>query len=61
MTVSTDKARVAAYVPIELKEAAEELAKSQKRSLSNLIEILLDRAVRENTDCQVKSDRTKIE
>jgi len=47
MAVTTDKARVAAYVPNELKEAAEAMARSQKRSLSNLIELLLDKAVKE--------------
>ena len=52
MTVSTHKSRVGAYIPQELKEAAEAIAKSQKRSLSNLIEILLDKAVKENTDDQ---------
>ena len=39
--MSTIKARVGAYVPEDLKKEAEEIAKRQRRSLSNLIELLL--------------------
>ena len=47
MVMSTDKAKIAAYIPAKLKEDAEAMARSQKRSLSNLIELLLDKAVAE--------------
>ena len=45
MTVATDKRKISAYLEDSLKEDAEKLAKLQKRSLSNLIEILLQEAV----------------
>ena len=45
MTVATDKIRVSTYVDPFLKAQAEKLAKSQKRSFSNLLEVLLEQAV----------------
>ena len=47
MTVATDKIRVSTYVDSSLKAQAEKLAKSQKRSFSNLLEVLLEQAVAE--------------
>jgi len=52
MTVATNKSRVAAYVPSELKEKAEAIARTQKRSLSNLIELLLDDCVKKHETSQ---------
>jgi cytidylate kinase len=43
--VATKKARVVAYLEPEMKERAEKLARSRKRSLSNLLEILIEREV----------------
>ena len=45
MTVATDKTRVSAYVPEDLKEKAEQLAADEGRSLSNYIEQLLKNQV----------------
>jgi hypothetical protein len=45
MDVVTEKRKISAYLDEELKERAEQLAKLEKRSLSNLIEILLQEAV----------------
>lgn len=47
MTVATDKIRVSTYVEPELKRQAEKLAKLQKRSFSNLMEVLLEQSVAE--------------
>lgn len=44
-TVTTDKKRISLYVEEELKIALEALAKTRKRSLSNLIEVLCQEAV----------------
>lgn len=46
--MATKKTRVGAYIPEDLKNQAEKIARSQKRSLSNLIEVLLERAVDES-------------
>lgn len=48
---NTDKKKISAYPPDALKRDAEALAELEKRSLSNLIEVLLQRAVN-----QAKSD-----
>ncbi len=45
MTVATDKKKISAYLTNGLKEKAEKLAQSEKRSLSNLIEVVLQQAV----------------
>jgi len=45
MTVTTDKIRVSTYVEPKLKRQAEKLAKLQKRSFSNLMEVLLEQSV----------------
>jgi predicted transcriptional regulator len=45
MTVATDKRKVSAYLPDDLKEDADKLAEAESRSLSNLIEVLLKQAV----------------
>jgi predicted solute-binding protein len=47
MTVATDKIRVSTYIDTDLKKQAEKLAKIQKRSFSNLLEVLLEEAVTE--------------
>jgi hypothetical protein len=41
----TDKRKISVYLPDDLKRKAEKLAESKKRSLSNLIEVLLQEAV----------------
>lgn len=46
MCVATDKIRVSTYISPELKDLAEQLAKLKKRSLSNLLEVLLEEAVK---------------
>ncbi len=45
MTVATDKVRVSTYIQEDLKPDLEALAKVQKRSLSNLLEVLCQEAV----------------
>lgn len=45
MTMGTEKHKVSAYIGSSLKEDADSLAKVEKRSLSNLIEVLLQQAV----------------
>jgi hypothetical protein len=45
--VTTDKKRVSLYVDEELKADLELLAKTKKRSLSNLIEVICQEAVDE--------------
>ena len=47
MTLATDKKKISAYLDEKLKEDAEKLARTQRRSLSNLIEVLLESAVSE--------------
>lgn len=44
--MATAKKKVSAYLNETLKEEAEALARSKKRSLSNLIELLLEEAVK---------------
>jgi hypothetical protein len=39
--MATAKARVGAYIPEDLKKEAERIAQRKRRSLSNLIELLL--------------------
>ena len=56
MTVSTEKAKIAAYVPKEVKEDAERLAKAQNRTLSNLVGMLLEKAIKENQSLLSKED-----
>jgi len=43
----SDKIRVSTYLDLALKKQAEKLAKVQKRSFSNLLEVLLEQAVTE--------------
>ena len=45
MTLVTSKKKVSTYLSEDLKEDAERLAALEKRSLSNLIEVLLQDAV----------------
>lgn len=45
ITVTTDKKRISLYVEERLKMELEALAKSRRRSLSNLIEVLCEEAV----------------
>lgn len=45
ITVTTDKKRISLYVEERLKVELEALAKSRRRSLSNLIEVLCEEAV----------------
>jgi hypothetical protein len=45
MTLATDKKKISAYLDDNLKADADRLAKLEKRSLSNLIEVLLQEAV----------------
>jgi hypothetical protein len=45
MTLATVKKKVSAYLSDELKADADKLAELNKRSLSNLIEVLLQEAV----------------
>ena len=45
MTVATDKRKISAYLEDSLKGKAERLAQLEKRSLSNLVEVLLQQAV----------------
>lgn len=45
MAVATDKKKISAYLSDSLKEKAEKLAQLEKRSLSNLIEVVLQQAV----------------
>ena len=47
MVVATDRKKVSAYLSEGLKDKADRLAKLKKRSLSNLIEVLLEEAVEE--------------
>jgi len=47
MTMSTDKIRVSTYVEPELKRQAERLARIQKRSFSNLLEVMLEQSIAE--------------
>lgn len=44
-TVTTDKKRISLYVEERLKIELEALAKSRRRSLSNLIEVLCEEVV----------------
>lgn len=44
-TVTTDKKRISLYVEEDLKIELEALAKTRKRSLSNLIEVLCQEAI----------------
>lgn len=46
MTVTTDKKRISLYVDENLKIELEALAKAKKRSLSNLIEVLCQEAIK---------------
>ena len=46
-TVTTEKKRISLYVEEQLKIDLEALAKARKRSLSNLIEVLCQKAVDE--------------
>jgi hypothetical protein len=46
-TVTTEKKRISLYVEEQLKIELEALAKAKKRSLSNLIEVLCQKAVDE--------------
>ena len=55
MTVSTDKAKIAAYIPRDIKEEAEKLAKSQNRTLSNLVGMLLEKAVTDYRESEKES------
>jgi hypothetical protein len=45
MVLATDKRKVSAYLNDDLKSDADKLAKLEHRSLSNLIEVLLQKAV----------------
>jgi hypothetical protein len=45
MVLVTEKKKVSTYLPESLKADAESLARSEKRSLNNLIEVLLQEAV----------------
>jgi hypothetical protein len=45
--VATKKARVVTYLDWEIKEKAERLAATRRRSLSNLLEVLIEDAVKE--------------
>jgi len=45
--MSTDKIRVSTYVEPELKRQAERLARIQKRSFSNLLEVMLEQSIAE--------------
>lgn len=45
--VTGDKPKVVVYIEPELKKATEELAKKQRRSVSSLVCILLERAIKE--------------
>ena len=56
MTVATDKIRVSTYIDPALKKQAEKLAKTQKRSCSNLLEVLLEQAVTEAIEKGVIND-----
>ncbi len=47
ITVTTEKKRISLYVEEQLKIELEALAKARKRSLSNLIEVLCQKAVDE--------------
>ena len=47
MAMSTDKIRVSTYVEPELKRQAERLARIQKRSFSNLLEVMLEQSIAE--------------
>jgi len=46
--VSTEKMKISAYITRELRAKADELAKKQNRTLSNLIESLLIEAVEQS-------------
>jgi hypothetical protein len=59
MTVATDKIRVSTYLDPSLKKQAEKLAKSQKRSFSNLLEVLLEEAVTQAIEKGVIGDDPK--
>lgn len=45
--MATDKKKVSVYLDEELKIDSDKLAKFEKRSLSNLIEVLLHKAIEE--------------
>jgi len=46
-TLATDSPRLQIYIEPELKAAAEKLAKKQRRSMSALVCVLLERAIKE--------------
>ncbi|MEY8368304.1 hypothetical protein AALA24_05985 [Anaerovoracaceae bacterium 42-11] len=45
MTLSNDKMRMLVNIPIDLKKEAEEIAKSENRSLSNYVVTLIQKDV----------------
>lgn len=44
MTLATDKQRLATYITPELKARLERYAKAERRSVSNLVEIICEKA-----------------
>lgn len=48
MAVGADTERVITYVNKEIKAALEQLAKEQKRSVSNYVAVLIEEAVKNN-------------
>jgi metal-responsive CopG/Arc/MetJ family transcriptional regulator len=56
MALATDKTRISVYLEPDLKRKAEVLAKKQKRSLSNFIEILVQGAVDEDEQSSKRSE-----
>ena len=51
-TVATSKLRISVYLPSELKEQLELIAKARKRSLSNLIEVAMEKVVQDAKDAE---------
>ena len=56
MTLATEKKKISAYLPEELKRKAEKLAQVQGMSLSTLISFVLSEAVRKAENEGVISD-----
>ncbi|MBD2076271.1 ribbon-helix-helix protein, CopG family [Phormidium sp. FACHB-592] len=57
MIVTTDKKRLTIYVGDGMKESLDEIAKEQKRSVSNLVEVFLAEKIEEYQTKKAKRNR----
>ena len=46
MALAVDKVRVSIYIPESIKSVANEIAESEKRSLSNWVELAMEEAIK---------------